>query len=55
MSGYAPARRNRTPVSVFRTDDGVAILPPYGTDTDWVRNVRAANGGQVKLSGKTFR
>ena len=67
ISGWVPAwsivehvgRRSgktyRTPVSVFRTDDGVAILLPYGTDTDWVRNVRAANGGQVKLSGKTFR
>ncbi|MGB8506295.1 nitroreductase family deazaflavin-dependent oxidoreductase [Mycobacterium sp.] len=53
--GLRSGKTYRTPVSVFRTDDGVAILLPYGTDTDWVRNVRAANGGQVKLSGKTFR
>ncbi len=42
-------------MSIFRTDDGVAVLLPYGTDTDWVRNIQAAGGGQVKLSGKTFR
>ena len=45
----------RTPVSVFRTDDDVAVLLPYGNDTDWVKNVQAANGGRVKLSGKIFR
>jgi deazaflavin-dependent oxidoreductase (nitroreductase family) len=67
ISGWVPAwsiiehagRRSgvtyRTPVSAFRTDDGVAVLLAYGTDTDWVRNVQAAGGGRVKLSGKTFR
>jgi deazaflavin-dependent oxidoreductase (nitroreductase family) len=45
----------RTPVSMFRTADGVAVLLPYGTDSDWVKNLQAADGGQVKLSGKTFR
>jgi deazaflavin-dependent oxidoreductase (nitroreductase family) len=67
ISGWVPAwsivehvgRRSgktyRTPVSVFRTADGVAVLLPYGTDTDWVKNLQAANGGQVKLSGRTFR
>lgn len=40
---------------MFRTTDGVAVLLMYGTDTDWVKNLQAANGGQVKLSGKTFR
>lgn len=44
----------RTPVSAFRTRNGVAILLPYGADRDWVRNLQAANGGRVKLSGKTF-
>jgi hypothetical protein len=30
-------------------------LLPSGTDSDWGRNLQAAGGGQVKLSGKTFR
>jgi hypothetical protein len=52
-----PALRHDLPhaLSVFRTADGVAVLLPYGTDSDWVKNLQAANGGQVKLSGKTFR
>jgi deazaflavin-dependent oxidoreductase (nitroreductase family) len=67
ISGWVPAwsivehvgRRSgktyRTPVSMFRTTEGVAVLLPYGTDTDWVKNLQAANGGQVKLGGKIFR
>lgn len=53
--GRRSGKTYRTPVSVFRTDDGVAVLLPYGTDTDWLKNVQAAGGAQVKLSGKTFR
>ena len=40
---------------MFRTADGVAVLLPYGTDTDWVKNLQATSFGQVKLGGKTFR
>lgn len=44
----------RTPVSMFRTADGVAILLAYGDDRDWVRNLQAAGGGRATMSGKTF-
>lgn len=44
----------RTPVSVFPTPDGVAILLAYGEDRDWVRNLMAADGGRVTMSGETF-
>ncbi|WP_046317567.1 nitroreductase family deazaflavin-dependent oxidoreductase [Mycobacterium sp. UM_Kg1] len=44
----------RTPVSMFHTDDGVAVLLPYGTRRDWVKNLEAAGGGRVKVGGKTF-
>ena len=66
LSGYIPmwsiiehtGRRSgvvyRTPVSMFRTDDGVAILLPYGTQRDWIRNPQAAGGGTVKFAGRTF-
>jgi deazaflavin-dependent oxidoreductase (nitroreductase family) len=43
-----------TPVSMFHTSDGVAILLPYGEDRDWVRNLVAAGGGRVTCSGETF-
>ncbi|ODU05310.1 MAG: hypothetical protein ABS80_25135 [Pseudonocardia sp. SCN 72-51] len=44
----------RTPVSMFHTSDGVAVLLPYGTGRDWVKNLQAADGGRVKVGGKTF-
>ncbi|HET7740678.1 MAG TPA: nitroreductase family deazaflavin-dependent oxidoreductase [Mycobacterium sp.] len=44
----------RTPVSMFPTPDGVAILLAYGEDRDWVRNLMAAEGGRVTMSGETF-
>jgi deazaflavin-dependent oxidoreductase (nitroreductase family) len=44
----------RTPVSMFRTADGVAILLAYGEDRDWVRNLMAAGGGRATMRGKTF-
>ncbi|CAJ1497794.1 nitroreductase family deazaflavin-dependent oxidoreductase [[Mycobacterium] holstebronense] len=44
----------RTPVSMFHTADGVAVLLPYGTGRDWVKNLQAADGGRVKVGGKTF-
>jgi deazaflavin-dependent oxidoreductase (nitroreductase family) len=44
----------RTPVSMFPTTDGVAVLLAYGDDRDWVRNLQAAGGGRATMSGKTF-
>lgn len=44
----------RTPVSMFHTADGVAVLLPYGTGRDWVKNLQATNGGRAKMGGKTF-
>ena len=53
-TGRRSGRSYRTPVSMFHTPDGVAVLLPYGTDRDWVKNLLAADGGRVKLNGKTF-
>lgn len=53
-TGRRSGRIYRTPVSVFHTADGVAVLLPYGTERDWVRNVLSAGGGRVKMGGKTF-
>ena len=53
--GRRSGKSYRTPVSIFRTDDGVAVLLPYGTDTDWVRNVqgrgrRSSEAGRQDIS-----
>lgn len=66
MSGYLPiwsliehtGRRSgtiyRTPVTVFSTDEGVAVLLPYGRQRDWVKNLQCAGSGRVKFEGRTF-
>lgn len=53
-TGRRSGKTYRTPVSMFHTPDGVAVLLPYGTGRDWVKNLKAAGGGRVKLGGKTF-
>jgi deazaflavin-dependent oxidoreductase (nitroreductase family) len=45
----------RTPLTVFTTDDGVAIHLTYGPDRDWLKNLVAAGGGELKQRSTTFR
>lgn len=52
--GRKSGKQFRTPVSVFSTEDGVAILLTYGPNRDWLKNVTAAGGGQMRRYGKTF-
>jgi deazaflavin-dependent oxidoreductase (nitroreductase family) len=44
----------RTPLNVFSTDEGVAVLLTYGPNRDWLKNLTAANGGRMRRYGKTF-
>jgi deazaflavin-dependent oxidoreductase (nitroreductase family) len=53
-TGRRSGKTYRTPVSMFHTADGVAVLLPYGIDRDWVKNLQTTNGGLAKMSGKTF-
>lgn len=65
-AGYVPAfailehvgrksgKTFRTPLNVFNTADGVAILLTYGPDRDWLKNLKAADGGRIKHYGRTF-
>ena len=43
----------RTPLNVFPTDDGFAILLTYGPNRDWLKNLTAAGGGRLEHRGKT--
>jgi deazaflavin-dependent oxidoreductase (nitroreductase family) len=52
--GRKSGKSYRTPLTVFSTDDGVAILLTYGPNRDWLKNVAAAGGGRMKRYGKTF-
>jgi deazaflavin-dependent oxidoreductase (nitroreductase family) len=52
--GRKSGKAYRTPLTVFSTEDGVAILLTYGPDRDWLKNVVAAGGGHIRRYGKTF-
>ena len=52
--GRKSGKTFRTPLTVFSTDDGVAILLTYGPNRDWLKNITAAGGGRLKRHGHTF-
>jgi deazaflavin-dependent oxidoreductase (nitroreductase family) len=52
--GRKSGKSYRTPLTVFSTDDGVAIMLTYGPDRDWLKNITAADSALLKRHGKTF-
>ncbi|MFD0688316.1 nitroreductase family deazaflavin-dependent oxidoreductase [Actinomadura fibrosa] len=53
--GRGSGREYRTPVVAFRSGDRLIIGLPYGTDTDWVRNLLAAGQGGIERLGRARR
>ncbi|WP_199432719.1 nitroreductase family deazaflavin-dependent oxidoreductase [Qaidamihabitans albus] len=53
--GRGSGRLYRTPVNVFRTRDGYVVPLTYGPDADWVRNVVAAGGCDLRTRGGSVR
>lgn len=53
--GRRSGTRYRTPLTVFSTRDGVAVLLTYGPDRDWLKNVTAAGEGSMRRYGRSFR
>jgi len=45
----------QTPVNVFPTGEGFVIALTYGPDTDWVKNVLAADGCELRTRGRVVR
>ena len=53
--GRKSGKPYRTPLNVFPTDDGVAILLTYGPDRDWLKNdVTATGRARIWRMGKTI-
>jgi len=53
--GRRSGKRFRTPLTVFSTADGVAILLTYGPDRDWLKNVTAAGAAPSAATGGRSR
>jgi deazaflavin-dependent oxidoreductase (nitroreductase family) len=52
--GRRSGRLYQTPVSVFAAEDGYVLALTYGPDTDWVKNVLAAGGCELRTRGRAF-
>jgi deazaflavin-dependent oxidoreductase (nitroreductase family) len=54
--GRKSGNQYRTPLNIFPTDDGYAVLLPYGsTTTEWLKNLRTAGGGELMHYGNSYR
>jgi deazaflavin-dependent oxidoreductase (nitroreductase family) len=42
----------QTPVNVFAAEGGYVLALTYGPDTDWVKNVLAAGGCELRTRGR---
>ena len=53
--GRRSGRRYETPVNVFSAGHGYVIALTYGLETDWVKNVLAAGGCELRTRGHATR
>jgi deazaflavin-dependent oxidoreductase (nitroreductase family) len=54
-TGRKSHQQYRTPVNVFAAPDGYVIALTYGKDSDWVKNVQAADGCELITRGRRLR
>jgi deazaflavin-dependent oxidoreductase (nitroreductase family) len=52
--GRRSGRAYETPVVAVENDDGFLIALPYGTRTDWMKNVLASGKATVVTHGRTY-
>ena len=50
--GRRSGLRYQTPVNVFSAGNGYVIALTYGPETDWVKNVLAAGGCELRTRGR---
>ena len=53
--GRRSGREYQTPVNVFSSADGYVFALTYGPETDWVKNVLAAGGCELRTGGRTVQ
>lgn len=50
--GRSSGRQYRTPINVFRRGDHYLFALTYGSEVDWVKNIMAAGGCQMRTRGR---
>jgi deazaflavin-dependent oxidoreductase (nitroreductase family) len=53
--GRKSGRVYRTPINVFRASKGFVIALTYSSQSEWVKNVLAAGGCELKTRGKKYQ
>jgi deazaflavin-dependent oxidoreductase (nitroreductase family) len=53
--GRKTSKTFETPVVAIPTDDGFVIALPYGSQSDWVKNVLAGGHATIVHDGSTYR
>lgn len=54
-TGRKSGRAFATPIALAATRDLFYVPLPWGTGTDWCRNVVAAGGGAIRYRGRDYR
>ena len=50
--GRRSGKTYTTPLNIFKVDDGFVIALTYGSDIDWLKNVKAAGGCVVRYRNR---
>jgi deazaflavin-dependent oxidoreductase (nitroreductase family) len=53
--GRKSSKVYRTPINVFRASNGFVIALTYSSQSEWVKNVVAAGGCELKTRGKKYQ
>ena len=53
--GRISGRTYRTPVNVFRSGPNFVVALTYGADVEWVKNVLASGGCELRTRGRLVR
>lgn len=53
--GRTSGKNYQTPVKAFVDDGGISVVLNYGAQSDWVRNIEAADSARVIHQGKRYR
>jgi deazaflavin-dependent oxidoreductase (nitroreductase family) len=53
--GRSSGRQYRTPINVFRRGDHYLFALTYGSNVDWIKNIMAAGGCQMRTRGRDIR